>query len=247
MKAVPIRGRILLCLPATWAVQRHGSHSISHGGQFSTRMAASAFTPPIFSAAKKCRLAAVDALEGLVATINNCRIWPLGALVRIGDFESLAEWEQRYLVGGCAVQRAPLKPYMLAFQHCIAEVARRTKEGRVSDFVFEQQKEFAPKSLELVEEIRKRLPPEVRPRIGKCVFACKEEVGPPLEAADLLSHLWFARKQLSDNMGEAREFALRELTKTIDWRYRYDRKEFDALLNALSDEQRAALRDEVKQ
>src|SRR5262249_1642306 len=121
--------------------------------------------------------------------------------------------------------------------------AKMTKRGTKVQLIFDQQAEYAPRALELLTAIKNKLPPHARRKIGSCMFGDSKDVGPPLEAADLLAHCWYTRKQhgLDDRLD--RQLALSGLMP--GWIHRYGPGDFEKVMAIdLSPEQIAELRRE---
>jgi len=192
-------------------------------------------------------------LAGLLQAASENNLVPSGAIVNTHEFQSMAYLERCYLSGALVGAddtdnlEKLAKPYYLAFHHCLAHAASIAKPGEKVEFVFAQQWEFRDQAFKVFWKVASDLPPEVRARIGGCMFKEMEDIGPPLEVADLLAHCWFAHMQYgaAENSVD-REHALDRLMVEPGWLHRYGKADFEMLMDrGLSPDQRALLRGEV--
>jgi len=189
-----------------------------------------------------------ECLRGLLKAASDSNLLPRGAIVDIREFQARSYLERCYLAGALvdADNTENLErfadPYYLAFHHCLAEAARIAKPGEKVQFVFAEQLTFCERAHVIFKEVKKRLSPEVREKIGGCSFEKMEDVGPPFEIADMLAHCWYSHMQYGTSNSPDREHALNSLMVEKDWIYRYGEKEFEMLLNQRSPDERALLR-----
>lgn len=188
----------------------------------------------------------MECLNNLLLAVAASELRPFGALIDLNAFNALAYGERKYLSGGyVGDSEVPPKPYYLAFHHCIAQAAKKTKHGKKVQIVFDQQSKYSPRALELLVAIKEKLPPKARAKIGPCTFEDRKEIGPPLEAADLLAHCWYTNKQYGAANRIERQYALSVLMgRKI---HHYGLADFMMLIDReLSPEQIAMMRAEME-
>jgi len=190
-------------------------------------------------------------LDGLLGAIHQHGITPVAASVVKRDFEQLTQNERRFVTGGLVggngnyrwrTSGAPSKPYFLVFQWCIAKAVKLAKVGKVVQFIFDQQNEYAPLALQLFQEAKLLLSPEESARVGGCAFLSRLDA-PPLQAADLLAHCWYSQQEQSAD--KKRNYALRELTARFDRITVFNSRSFEIMFEKVPEDVRAFVRGDA--
>jgi len=190
----------------------------------------------------------LELLQGLLNVINLHRVTPIGAVIDVLEFQRRTLAERRFFTGGLIARGrkrwlttgAPSRPYFLAFQSCIAQALHCAKTGKVVHFVFDQQDTFAPLALQVFNEARVLLTADDSKKMGGCVFLSRKEA-PPLQAADLLAHCWYAYGKSGESLSREREYALIKMKGHVHGLRLYDSRAFEIMLNTMHPEDRAAL------
>lgn len=162
---------------------------VFHGIEFWDRQGGEMKSPYVGWSADK----AGSFLEALVGAIQNSNIQAVQIAIWNDLFYALTEDERRWLTTNVVygrdwpMQGAPNEVYFWAFQHCVIEAGTMTPEGDKVYLTMARQESFAPKALEIYNQLLS-LPLKCRDRLGESiVFSCMKEY-PGLQAADLLSN-----------------------------------------------------------
>ena len=187
----------------------------------------------------------------LLDVIERRNVLPLGAMIQTADFWALRYGERRFLTGGnldgnrWLSSGAPTKPYFLLFQHCLVEAGQRTKSGKRTLFIFDQQKQYESRALETFNESYAGLivarNPIVRRLVG-LVFHERSDA-PGLQAADLYVHCWHRYATQEDQLGPQRYAAMEALTSKRAGMLRYTAQHLEMMLGHLPPEIRHMLRE----
>jgi hypothetical protein len=144
-------------------------------------------------------------LGELVAVINGHKIHPVSTAVVVDAFNRLSHNERRFLTGGTLRNGkfidsgCPSKPYFLAFQTVILDIARHAPVGGKSHYAFDLNKQFKGYALDLFALVKGLIEHPLHERIGEISFPTGLEAV-QLQTADLLCYLnyQFAKKKLVD-------------------------------------------------
>lgn len=141
-----------------------------------------------------------------------------GCAVNIQDFKSLSYGERRVLSGGMLSREgrwrssgAATKPYYVAFLKFLAEAAEVVGEDTLVSFVFDRQAVLAARAVATFEETVQHSQLAVARRLHDVRYAASDQV-PELQAADLLTHLWYSCLTRGDAMGDERDYAMTLVT-----------------------------------
>lgn len=145
---------------------------------------------------------AASFLEHLTAQINLSElIHPVGCGVNVSDFHSLSVGERRYLTGGHFVHGrfrhntgAPTQPYYLALIDVLVDVLRGTPgDGSAMHLMMDRQNVLSAQAVNAINVAHNKTKiehPEIASRLGSVAFDDRIKFG-GLQAADLLTHLWY--------------------------------------------------------
>jgi hypothetical protein len=140
-------------------------------------------------------------LASLTTLIDDSKlIHPIGRGVHVADFMSLTIGERRFLTGGVFLHGkfrrntgAPTKPYYLAVIDSVIDATVGTPDGSVVHFLFDRQNVLGAQAINAFNVACKQLEtehPVVAARVGSMAFDDRAKFG-GLQAADLLTHLWY--------------------------------------------------------
>jgi hypothetical protein len=190
-------------------------------------------------------------ISGLVDTICAGRINPIGASVDVPAFRRLTYGERKFLTGAWFDGKkwkssgAPSKPYFLVYDHCLVEAGQKTKHGKKTLFIFDQQKQFESRAIEQFAEsavmLGEKRHDSLVSRYAGVLF--RSRVGAPgLQAADLYAHCW--HRYLTDprKIGRQRADILEALTAKRPGMGCYNAEHFERMLGKLPEAVRAAMR-----
>jgi len=129
------------------------------------------------------------------------KIHPVSVAVVVDDFNSFSEDDRRFLTGASVKligdddakftsSGSPNRPYYLPFQHCVKQIASYAPVGGEVHFSFGLASSFAGYAVQLMKQIQADPLAPYRDRIGSVSFPPAKDT-PPLQAADLLSHLTY--------------------------------------------------------
>jgi hypothetical protein len=186
-------------------------------------------------------------IDELLACIEGYNMYPFGAVTDRGEFEALTYGERRFLTGGQFVGNkfrtngAPTKPYFVSFQYSLVEVAKRLPPDDRAHFIFANQPEYKMRALETFNEAKATMEEEDANRIGICAFADSKEVS-ALQAADLLSHLWYTHASHGEAMGDERNEAMDRIIAKGDTLRLFNREAFEVFFEDVPAEMREQLR-----
>ena len=140
-------------------------------------------------------------LDCRLDAINRTNIFPIGAVIDVGYFNSLTEHERRHLTGGESrdgkwrVSGAPKKAYFLPFQDVVIQAVEAVQRvGWKAHFYFDENNQFSSFARELYTIIKRGSPPEISSRMGDLTFASSSDTA-GLQAADLFTYVWYQYTQ----------------------------------------------------
>jgi len=152
------------------------------------------------------------------------KIYPVAYGLVVDDFYSFNRDERRFLTGAALGTKSgrlltsgcPSKPYFCPFQQVVKIVTRYAPVGGKAHFNFGLNRPFAEYALELFKQLqsddfKERPEPfntwDARDRLGEPLFPLAEETA-PLQAADLLVHLFYQHVTAKVKSGERGNFKM---------------------------------------
>jgi hypothetical protein len=132
----------------------------------------------------------------LVKVLRSPRLARINHGVDVKAFQSLTVDERRALTGGVLSESlsqwewrgAPTKPYFLCFQLCLQQALEATEKHLTVHLICDNQPQCESNATEIVEIVKHNKLDEGR--LGPVTFGSRTYF-PPLQAADLLAHLWY--------------------------------------------------------
>jgi hypothetical protein len=144
------------------------------------------------------------------------KIHPVSAALVVESFNKLSHNQRRFLTGGSVrngkfvTSGCPTKPYFVAFQSVILDIADHAAIGGKAHFAFDLNKNFKGYALDLYAGL-KQTPVRVQDRLGDIVFPTGLEAV-QLQAADLFCYLSYQHaKKLVLNRDEPAEPLLKSI------------------------------------
>ena len=163
-------------------------------------------------------------------------------------FNDLTVGERRFVTGAFMKGSKPItsgaqsQPYYLAFQYLVIEATNQAGENTTINFMFDRQNVLQAKAELTFGEYVKHMSDESRrKKLGRIAFGASTDF-PGLQAADMLTHLWYSYMSHGAGMGEARHRAIQTLTRKRDEMRLFNAERLEELLSGLSPADRASIR-----
>lgn len=182
-------------------------------------------------------------LDKLISVINQRHLYPIGGAVDITAFNSFTVGERRFLTFGVFKNSkwkssgAPSRPYQLAFGTLLLEACEKASNSAKVHFVFDQSKE-SPLAIQTFNQIKDGQRHKVWEHLGSVTFADRRQtIG--LQAADLLTHCWYAFWLYGYKLDQERAMAMEKLTQKRDQMKQWNQWRMEELLAKAPSEERA--------
>jgi hypothetical protein len=134
-------------------------------------------------------------VKGVLETILNHLVFPVGAAIIVEDFNSFSLDERKFMTGATLIHRSgkleggcPTKPYFVPFQLCLKTIADHTPGRAKTQFYFGLDRSFYSYASDLFHDMK--LKAQWREKLGNATLALAEET-PELQAADVLAYLTY--------------------------------------------------------
>ena len=203
-------------------------------------------------------------LDGLVATIEDYGLTPLGGAVKVADFKAFSSEMRRLLTGAklwtitheykgeievitklARHEGSPERPYFVPFMGFLVEAMRisaKAHDAKVHLY-FDRQKDVEARALEAFNSFRNGCPSPTAANLKSIAYAdSKDEL--PLQAADLYAYVW--NRQLTETMNEELACVFKRLTRKKQTIFVADRRYCLKLLAVIEQDRRGAIRKAVE-
>ena len=182
--------------------------------------------------------------DDLAETISRHRLTLIGAGVEIEAFNKLSVEERQLATGAFMRGSKPVtsgaqsQAYDLAFQYLLIEATNRANVDSTIDFTFDRQTVLEARARQTYEDdARHWSDEERRKKLSSISFESSVEF-PALQAADMLTHLWYSYMTDGIRMSEARHSAMSLVTKRREQIRLFNSERLEELLSGLTPEAR---------
>ncbi len=186
-------------------------------------------------------------IERLCRLIDDHDIYPVGSIIDVKAFSSLAEGIQRGLTGGKLKQwrdkwtdSGSPKPYHAAFQAFLADAAvYRDDDSTRIDFIFDKQTVYEGRAKYAFANILTSADPELS-RFRSIAYDCSQE-HPGLQASDLVTHCLHRAVEMRSGIDAERRRVFLRLMNKRNRMLIWDAKLLDSLLANIPEDYRERL------